>query len=226
MSRQVAAEAVLDQRLRSGAAALGLNVTEDQAARLLRYLGLLEKWNKVYNLTAIRDPRDMLTQHLLDSLAVLSPLRRQTEGRSIRVLDVGSGGGLPGVVISICRPDIEVVCVDAVAKKVTFVRQVAAELGLANLRAEHSRVEEMKPANAHVVVSRAFSSLRDMVTWTVDHLAADGVWMAMKGKLPEDEMVALPPSVSVFHVEHLKVPELEAERCIVWIRPSSSPTLS
>ena len=207
------------QRLAEGATALGLNLAAAQHAQLLAYLDLLAKWNKVYNLTAVRDPAEMLTHHLLDSLAVIAPLVRHTQGGAARVLDVGSGGGLPGVVIAICCPEMSVACVDAVAKKAAFVQQAAGVLGLSNLRGVHARVESItEPYD--VITSRAFATLADFTQWSAGSLGEDGVWMAMKGKHPTDEMAGLPPSVAVFHVEQLTVPGLDAERCLIWMRPT------
>ena len=207
------------QRLAEGATALGLNLSAAQHAQLLAYLDLLAKWNKVYNLTAVRDPAEMLTHHLLDSLAVVALLVRHTQGGAARVLDVGSGGGLPGVVIAICCPEMSVACVDAVAKKAAFVQQAAGVLGLSNLRGMHARVESItEPYD--VITSRAFATLADFTQWSAGSLGEDGVWMAMKGKHPTDEMAGLPPSVAVFHVEQLTVPGLDAERCLIWMRPA------
>ena len=207
------------QRLAEGATALGLSLAPAQHAQLLAYLDLLAKWNKVYNLTAVRDPAEMLTHHLLDSLAVIAPLVRHTQGGAARVLDVGSGGGLPGVVIAICCPEMSVACVDAVAKKAAFVQQAAGVLGLSNLRGMHARVESItEPYD--VITSRAFATLADFTQWSAGSLGEDGVWMAMKGKHPTDEMAGLPPSVAVFHVEQLTVPGLDAERCLIWMRPA------
>jgi 16S rRNA (guanine527-N7)-methyltransferase len=212
----------LDPGLREGLQRLSLSLDESQIARLLGYLDLIQKWTKVYNLTAVRDPAEMLTHHLLDSLAVIAPLRRQLEsmglaGMPARLLDVGSGAGLPGVVIAICCPDIAVHCVDTVAKKAAFIQQVAVTLKLPNLRGIHARVESLTDGY-DVVSSRAFASLVDFVTWSGAAVAEQGVWMGMKGKHPADEMTALPASVKVFHVEQLDVPGLGAERCIVWMR--------
>ena len=207
------------QRLAEGATALGLSLAPAQHAQLLAYLDLLAKWNKVYNLTAVRDPAEMLTHHLLDSLAVIAPLVRHTQGGAARVLDVGSGGGLPGVVIAICCPEMSVACVDAVAKKAAFVQQAAGVLGLSNLRGMHARVESItEPYD--VITSRAFATLADFTQWSAGSLGEDGVWMAMKGKHPTDEMAGLPPSVAVFHVDQLTVPGLNAERCLIWMRPA------
>ena len=210
----------LEEGLRAGAQALGLGLTDGQTQQLLDYMALIQKWNKVYNLTALRDPADMLTHHLLDSLTAVAPLSRHTQGQAIRLLDVGSGGGLPGVVLAICLPDVAVTCVDTVAKKAAFVQQVAVSLKLPNLRGVHTRVESL--AEPHqVICSRAFASLADFVTWSRTALAEDGVWMAMKGKHPQGEIDALPADVGVFHVEPLTVPGLAVERCLVWMRPKS-----
>ena len=208
----------LEAGLRAGAQALGLVLSDEQFQRLLDYTALIQKWNKVYNLTALRDPSDMLTHHLLDSLTAIAPLSRHTQGQATRVLDVGSGGGLPGVVLATCMPELNVSCVDTVAKKAAFVQQVAVSLKLPNLRGIHARVESLTDPY-QVICSRAFASLPDFVTWSRPALAQGGVWMAMKGKHPQDEIDALPADVKVFHVEPLTVPGLDVERCMVWMRP-------
>ncbi|QYY25651.1 16S rRNA (guanine(527)-N(7))-methyltransferase RsmG [Diaphorobacter sp. MNS-0] len=216
----------LEFTLREGANALGLDLSEAQITQLLDFLALLQKWNKVYNLTAVRDPQEMLTHHLLDSLAAVPPLRRhvaQTAQGSAarpgaRLLDVGSGGGLPGVVFAICCPEVDVSCVDTVAKKAAFIQQAAGTLGLSNLRGIHARVETLA-GPFDVVSCRAFAALADFTAWSRQALAPHGVWLAMKGKHPHDEIAALPADVSVFHVEQLTVPGLQAERCILWLRP-------
>ena len=209
--------------LRDGAFALGVSLSERQCDQLLAYGALILKWNKVYNLTALRDPATVLTHHLLDSLSVIKPLARECPVREgmRTLLDVGAGAGLPGVVIAILRDDVQVTCLDAVAKKVAFVQQVAAELGLPNLRARHARVETLSGAY-DVISSRAFASLPDFYSGSAQLLAPDGIWLAMKGKLPADELAGLPSSVEVFHVEHLEVPGLDAERCIVWARKAAA----
>jgi 16S rRNA (guanine527-N7)-methyltransferase len=211
----------LEEGLRSGAQALGLSLSDEQVQRLLGYIGLIQKWNKVYNLTAVRDPADMLTHHLLDSLTAIAPLSRHTQGQPIRLLDVGSGGGLPGVVLAICMPELNVSCVDTVAKKAAFVQQVVVSLKLPNLRGLHARVESLTDPY-QVISSRAFASLPDFVTWSRSALAEGGVWMAMKGKHPQEEIDALPEDVKVFHVEPLTVPGLDVERCMVWMKPEDS----
>ncbi|MEY3520347.1 MAG: Ribosomal small subunit methyltransferase [Pseudomonadota bacterium] len=211
----------LEAGLRAGVEALGLALSDAQIKHLLDYAALIQKWNKVYNLTALRDPADMLTHHLLDSLTAVPPLTRHTQGRPIKVLDVGSGGGLPGVVLAICMPELQVTCVDTVAKKAAFVQQVAVSLRLSNLRGLHARVESLTDPY-QVICSRAFASLHDFVTWSRSALAEGGVWMAMKGKHPQVEIGALPADVKVFHVEPLTVPGLDVERCMIWMKSVQS----
>ncbi|WP_457417786.1 16S rRNA (guanine(527)-N(7))-methyltransferase RsmG [Roseateles sp. P5_E7] len=203
--------------LASATRELGLDLNDAQLDQLLAYLALLQKWNKVYNLTAVRDPAQMLSHHLVDSLSVIAPLLRH--GAPDRLMDVGAGGGLPGVVIAICCPGTDVSCVDAVAKKATFIQQVAAELKLPNLHGVHSRVEQLSTEPFGVITSRAFASLVDFTSLTRQHLGQGAVWMAMKGQHPADEIAALPADVDVFHVEQLAVPGLDAQRCIIWMRP-------
>jgi 16S rRNA (guanine527-N7)-methyltransferase len=211
-----------------------MSLAPAQEHQLLDYVDLIRKWNKVYNLTAVRDPVEMLTHHLLDSLAVVAPLRRHTHSRPARVLDVGSGAGLPGTVLAIVCPELDVTCVDTVAKKAAFIQQAAVTLKLPKLRGVHARVEGLKAEAFDIVISRAFSSLIDFVNLTRFHVkqaapdsaagqAAEGagVWMAMKGKHPVDELAALPADVGVFHVEQLDVPGLGAERCLVWMRKAA-----
>jgi 16S rRNA (guanine527-N7)-methyltransferase len=202
---------------------LGLQISAGQSAALLLYLDLLKHWNATYNLTSVRDPAAMFTQHLADCLAVVPALKRHLDKTSApqRVLDVGSGGGLPGVVLAVLLPELQVLCVDTVGKKAAFVRQVAGQLRLHNLRAEHSRVENLRIDPQHLITSRAFSSLADLVRLTRVHLLPQGVWMAMKGRLPEEEIAGLPADIEVFHVEHLAVPGLDAQRCLVWMRLKS-----
>jgi 16S rRNA (guanine527-N7)-methyltransferase len=209
----------LEAGLRVGIEALGVALTDAQIKHLLDYVSLIQKWNKVYNLTALRDPADLLTHHLLDSLTAVPSLIRHAQGQPLRVLDVGSGGGLPGVVLAICMPELQVTCVDTVAKKAAFVQQVAVSLRLPNLRGLHARVESLTDPY-QVICSRAFASLPDFVTWSRSALAEGGVWMAMKGKHPQGEINALPVDVKVFHVEPLAVPGLDVERCMVWMAPS------
>ena len=221
----------LEAALREGLNDLALALDDRQVGQLLDYLDLIQKWTKVYNLTAVRNPSEMLTHHLLDSLAIMAPLRAKlAELQDVaaasaapvvvkpqRLLDVGSGAGLPGVVIAICCPELRVDCVDTVAKKAAFIRQVAVTLRLPNLQGLHARVESLtEPYD--VISSRAFASLVDFTNWSSSALAEEGVWMAMKGKNPVDEVAVLPATVEVFHVEQLVVPGLDAERCLLWIR--------
>lgn len=300
------------ERLALGLQALGLELESSRQQKLLAHLDLISRWNRVYNLTAVRDPAEMLTHHLLDSLAIVGPLARhvaacaeaqglgaaraeqvpddagetgagvatayplggsselldrstrgmqagvlggvspegstgvgvgasdagasasasahlQPPGRApFQVLDVGSGAGLPGVTVAIAltgEPTVHVTCVDAVLKKVGFIRQVAGELGLRNLSALHGRIEDLRCPPANVITCRAFASLADIVRLTAAHLAPGGVWMVMKGQNPADEMKALPAEIEVFHVEPLKVPFLDAQRCLVWMRPRTQSPL-
>lgn len=214
-----------EQDLRAGLKALQLALDDHQVGQLLDYLDLIAKWTKVYNLTAVRDPAEMMTHHLLDSLAAIAPLRRYWQqaglAQGASLLDVGSGAGLPGVVIAVCCPAVAVSCVDTVAKKAAFIRQAALALKLPNLTGLHARVETIdQPFD--VICSRAFASLADFTQWSAGALAPRGVWMAMKGKHPGDEIAALPPTVEVFHVEQLLVPGLAAERCLLWLRPKAA----
>ena len=210
--------------LRSGLRALQLELSDGQVAKLLDYQALIAKWTQVYNLTAVRDPVEMMTHHLLDSLSAVPPLMRHLRQAGLvraGLLDVGSGAGLPGVVVAICCPDLSVTCVDTVAKKAAFIKQAALVLKLPNLAGLHARVENVTQA-FDVICSRAFASLPDFTQWSARALAPNGVWMAMKGKHPADEIAALPAAVEVFHVEQLVVPGLDAERCIVWMRQKTT----
>jgi len=225
--------------LRGAAAELGLPLRDEQIESLLRYLALLQRWNSTYNLTAVRDPDSMLTQHLVDCLAAVAALERSGFlAQGGRILDVGSGGGLPGVLLALHRPDWQVTSLDAVGKKAAFVRQVAGALRLANLHAVHARVEAWRSEPFQLITARAFSSLADLVRLTRHLLLPAGQWMAMKGQRPESELAELaaqdtrahagasapPPSagVDVFHVEPLAVPGLDAQRCLVWMRPRAA----
>jgi 16S rRNA (guanine527-N7)-methyltransferase len=221
--------AQMEAGLNAGAAELGLALTPLQQQKLLQYLALIQKWNRVYNLTAVRDSAEMLTHHLLDCLAVVAPLQDHLSAQGLataRLLDVGAGAGLPGVVLAICLPQLHVDCVDTVAKKAAFIQQVAGELALPNLRGLHARVENLQEPPYNVVSSRAFSSLADLVRLTLFHVKqggghGEGVWMAMKGKNPQDELAALPAQAGVLRVQPLRVPGLEAERCLVWLAPAN-----
>ena len=210
-------------RLESACEVLDVDASPEQRAALLAYLGLMQKWNATYNLTAIRDPDRMLTHHLVDSLAVVAPLRRHLQSApSQHVIDAGSGAGLPGAVLAVMFQGLEVTCVDSVGKKASFVRQVAAEVPISNLHGVHSRLELLRDTSAGVITSRAFATLAGMVKATRGLLAPDGAWMAMKGKHPASEIGELPRDIEVFHVEQLIVPGLDADRCLVWLRPKSA----
>lgn len=212
----------LQQQLVAGAEALGLALDAAQIQQLLDYQGLIAKWTKVYNLTAVRNPEDMLTHHLLDSLAVVTPLQAYLQSTfdaesKPKLLDVGSGAGLPGVVLAICCRALQVSCVDAVNKKAAFIRQVALALQLPNLHGLHARVESITTP-FDIISARAFASLADFTAGSQAALAPGGVWLAMKGKYPSDEISELPPAIEMFHVKQLEVPGLQAERWLLWLR--------
>lgn len=217
----------LRSRLDQGLQQLGLEVSPDQLAQLLSHLRLVARWGQVYNLTAVRDPQLMLTQHTLDSLAVVQPVRRMVASLWLalplpfRVLDVGSGAGFPGTPLATLQKEWQVDCVDTVEKKARFIGQVALDLGLApRLRGLHARVEKLPSQPGYsLITSRAFASLPDFVALTRGLLAPGGVWVALKGKSPEEELAALPEDIEVFHVEPIAVPGLEAQRCLIWMRP-------
>ena len=216
----------LAQRIEAGAAALALPLSAAQVDALARYLQLLQRWTTTYNLTAIRDPEKMIAQHVLDCLAAMSALRRR-RGAQVpgeRLLDVGSGAGLPGIVFAVVAPERQVVCVDSVRKKVAFITDAIGRLGLKNVTGVHARVEDVRAPPFDVIASRAFASLENFVS-SSRHLIADhGSWMAMKGRVPADELAAFDPASVT--VEQLEVPGLDAERCIVWLEIGSGPTLS
>ena len=220
-----AGQPVLAADLTDAALECGVALPPRASEQLLGYLALLEKWNAVYNLTAIRDREQMLVQHLYDSLAIVAPLRaRGLLAPGATVLDAGSGAGLPGVVLAAVQPDARVHCVDAVAKKAAFVNQAAAELGLSNLRAHHARLEDLRSGagealpEASLIVSRAFASLAQFVTLTAHLLAPGGQWAAMKGRVPHDELAELPPEVSLAATITLRVPRLDAQRHLLLLQ--------
>ncbi|WP_025598161.1 16S rRNA (guanine(527)-N(7))-methyltransferase RsmG [Burkholderia sp. WSM2230] len=205
--------------LGEGVRALGLHLSDAQLAKLLDYVALLAKWNAVYNLTAIRDPRQMLIQHILDSLSIV-PHLAQRNPRT--VLDVGSGGGLPGVVLAIARPEWSVTVNDIVHKKTAFQAQAKAELGLGNLSVVTGRVETLQPgaevsAKFDVIVSRAFAELADFVTLARHLVAEHGAILAMKGVRPDDEIGRLPVGAHMEQMVRLDVPFLDAERHLVTV---------
>ena len=195
--------------------ALRLPADAAQRAQLLQYLELLQRWNQVYNLTAVRDPERMLSLHLADSLSLLPALDRAAPRR---VLDVGSGGGLPGMVLAIMRPQWQLVLVEAVQKKCAFLRQVAATLRLHNVQVEHARVEQLELPGFDCITSRAVGDLAELVRISEHLLLPGGAWAAMKGSVPQSELQALPATLQ-HEVEALQVPGLQAQRCVVWLRP-------
>lgn len=202
---------------------LNIEITKRQQEVLLEYLSQLLKWNKTYNLTAIRDPDLALVQHIFDSLTIINPLKnfyRQRELNQRSVLDVGSGAGLPGVVIATMIPETLVTCVDTVEKKMTFVRQVSGVLGLENLKALHQRVELLQNNKFDVVTSRAFATLEDFATLAGEQVENNGIMVAMKGKIPHDEIAILEEKTNwyVDEIEIIKVPQLSAQRCLVWMK--------
>lgn len=209
----------LGRSLVAAAGALQLQVAPEQAAQLIDFVELFFRWSRTYNLTAIRDPSGMLAHHVVDSLAAVRPLRRELAGRpAASVLDVGSGGGLPGIVFAVMLPEATVTCVDSVGKKAAFIQQAVASLNLTNVRVKHIRVEQMTGELFDVITSRAFASLADFTRLTARLLAVEGLWMAMKGKVPAGEIASLPSGIEVFHVEPLVVPGVEGERCLIWMR--------
>jgi len=205
----------VEQRLAAGIAALGLTLPDGAEAKLLAYLALLDKWNRVYNLTAVRDAERMVSHHLLDSLAAVPYFQGET------VLDVGSGGGLPGIPLAIVRPDLQVTLIDSIAKKTAFLLQAKAELGPANLQVVTGRVEDYRPETGFdIVTSRAFSDLREFITLTRHLLKPGGRWLAMKGLYPNEEIAQLPAGVKVSADHVLVVPGLEASRHLIVLEPA------
>ncbi len=211
-------------QLRSGAAQMEVALTEAQANKLLDYLDLLQKWNKAYNLTAVRERPAMLTQHLLDSLSIVPHLPRGD------LLDVGSGGGLPGIPLAILQPERSITLIDTVGKKVAFLKQAAMTLGLKNLNAVSDRIESWQPpatppashaAGFALITARAYATLASLVGQTQRLLAKNGGWYAMKGVFPDAEMAELPSDVAVKAVIPLQVPDLGAERHLVVMVPTA-----
>ena len=205
--------AVLAQVLVDGIEEMQLDLPGDKIAKLMDYLALLFKWNAVYNLTSLRDPMQMVTHHLLDSLAAVPAFKDAKN-----VLDVGAGGGLPGMVLAICRPDMKVAMIDTVHKKTAFLTQVKAELGLANVTVYTKRVEQLEvKAPFDVITSRAFADLLDFVNWSGHLLAEGGQFIALKGVAATDEQQRVPSPWKITELRPLKVPKLEAERHLVFI---------
>ena len=208
----------LDRQLGAGLDALTITLNTQQQQQLLDFLALLLKWNKVYNLTSIRQAEDMLTHHVMDCLAAVAAVMHEAPDVKT-LLDVGSGGGLPSVVFAIVCPHLQVTAVDAVAKKAAFIETVAHTLKLANLKGKHSRVELLE-GKFDLVVSRAFASLKDFTAWSDKAMPIDGIWAAMKGKIPEEEIAELPANIHIQGIQTLNVPGLEAQRCLIWLKRS------
>ncbi|GJI97362.1 16S rRNA (guanine(527)-N(7))-methyltransferase RsmG [Duganella sp. BJB488] len=206
--------AVLADVLKQGINSLKLDLGDDQVEKLLDYLALLNKWNAVYNLTSVRDPMQMVTLHVLDSLAAVPAFAGASN-----VLDVGAGGGLPGMVLAISRPDMKVSMIDTVHKKTAFLNQVKAELGLANVTVYTKRVEQLEvKTKFDVITSRAFADLSDFVNWSGHLLQEGGRFIALKGTAPAEERERLPEPWKVQKLEPLEVPGLDAERHLVFIQ--------
>jgi 16S rRNA (guanine527-N7)-methyltransferase len=204
----------VEPQLTAGIAALGLALPEGAEAKLLAYLTLLDKWNRVYNLTAVRDVERMVSHHLLDSLAAVPFFQGEA------VLDVGSGGGLPGIPLAIARPQLQVTLIDSIAKKTAFLRQAKADLGLANVNVVTGRVEDYRPESGFdVITSRAFSDLKEFVTLTRHLLKPTGFWLAMKGLIPHEEIASLPDWARVSANYELLVPGLGAGRHLIVLEP-------
>ena len=199
----------LEQELEAGLAQLGLELSAEQIDRLNQYLALFNKWNKTYNLTAVRETERMVAYHVLDSLSALPHIQ------GVRVLDVGSGGGMPGMLFAIARPDWQLTLIDANHKKTTFLRQAAIELGLNNVEVHCERVEALAAPAFDVITSRAFADLAEFVRLTRHVLADGGVWAALKGVYPYEEIAQLPDDIRVVSVQALHVPGLDAERHLV-----------
>ena len=201
------------QKLQSGLKEMGLDLSGEQQDKLLAYVEMLKKWNKTYNLTALRDESQIISHHLLDSLTLPPYL----EGAQT-MLDVGSGGGQPGIPAAVCRPDLQITLLDANTKKTSFLQQAAIELELKNVRVVSGRVEAVQGLRADVITSRAFAELADFVNWTTHLLQDGGCWAVMKGVYPAAEIDRLPDSVCVERVDKIRVPQLNAERHMVILR--------
>lgn len=207
----------LTRTLKEGATAMDLALSAAQIDKLMAYQALLAKWNKVYNLTALRDPAQMVTHHLLDSLSAVSAF-----AGAQRVLDVGAGGGLPGIVLAIwaaeAQPQMQITLVDTVSKKTAFLNQVKAQLHLGNVTVLHARVEQLPVEQQYdVITSRAFAELKDFVTWSNHLLQQGGKYIALKGVLPQEEIDRLPAGWKVQQVQPLQVPGLDAERHLIFM---------
>ncbi len=206
------------EQLAAGLAALGVELPAAARQKLIAYVALLEKWNRTYSLTALRDAQKAVSHHLLDSLAIL-PWVPTAPGA--RLIDVGSGGGMPGIPLAIARPDLAVTLADSNSKKAAFLQQAAIELELANISVHCGRVEQYHPSVGFAAISsRAFSQLADFVAATLHLIADGGAFLAMKGVYPHDEIARLPRAVSVEAVHRLEVPGIDGERHLVVLRRS------
>ncbi|WP_105253380.1 16S rRNA (guanine(527)-N(7))-methyltransferase RsmG [Pseudoalteromonas sp. T1lg75] len=204
---------MLENKFKQLLAKASISLSEQQIQQLLAYVALLDKWNKAYNLTSVRDPKDMLVKHIMDSLVVAEHLKGQ------HYIDVGTGPGLPGMVLAIALPDTEFVLLDSLGKRVTFLKQVKHELGLKNVTPVQSRVEEYQPSvKLDGVLSRAFASIDDMLHWCAHLIDQDGRFIALKGQYPERELAHLPDGFSFEQNIELRVPELEGERHLIILR--------
>jgi len=207
----------MQKLLENGLQELQLNLSTQQVEKLLLYIELLAKWNKVYNLTSIRDKQQMVILHLLDSLAIVPTVMQLPKKHSI--IDVGTGGGLPGIPLAICLPDSDVTLVDAREKKIRFLRQAISQLQLSNCQAIHHRAEELGNEKKYdIIVTRAFASLKDMLGITGHLCHTDGIFLAMKGQCPDDEIAEIPEQYKVKEIERLNVPRLDAERHLIHIQ--------
>ena len=214
MTEQLFAPSLREQ-LVEGAGALGVILSPSDEKHLLAYLALLDKWNRVYNLTAVRETKRMVSNHLLDSLAIMPYVETG------RVLDVGSGGGLPGIPLAIARPELQVMLIDSIAKKTAFLLQTKAELMLENVSVVNGRVEAHQDATGfNTITSRAFSDLKEFVTLTRHLLSPGGRWLAMKGLYPHEEIAALPDWVRVSANPILSIPNLDATRHLIILEPA------
>ncbi|MCC2972945.1 16S rRNA (guanine(527)-N(7))-methyltransferase RsmG [Massilia sp. IC2-476] len=209
--------AALAQVLGEGIKEMQLDVSAQQQEQLLDYLALMNKWNSVYNLTSLRDPMQMVTHHLLDSLTAVPAF---TGARN--VLDVGAGGGLPGVVLAICRPDMNVSMIDTVHKKTAFLKQVKAELELTNVTVHTMKVQELEVSDKFdVITSRAFADLSDFLNWSGHLLAEGGKFIALKGTAPAEEQERIPAEWKISGLQPLQVPRLGAERHLIFVERSA-----
>ncbi len=214
-------DATLAARIGAGSLQLGLAPTTAQLDRFVAYIRLIQQWNATYNLTAVRGATDMVSHHVLDSLAAAAAIiRARGAGAGKRLLDVGTGAGLPGLIIAAVSPEREVVCIDSVGKKTAFVRQATALLQLKNVTVLTDRVERLAGPAYDEIISRAFAALIDFMKTTRQLLKQDGVWIAMKAKVAAAELERLP--LGSYNIESLQVPGLAAERCLVWMKREAS----